>query len=132
MKETAPNVNQGPPPPPAPHISKPPSSVAPVSKPSTAITELSNDIEGGEAPMDMDTKDDEALGPVGIGQGGRFLYLVSTFLSCKPYIRHYVQVVIGISGITGRISGTGDGRIIPLVYLWMITRHRHRQLLIAR
>lgn len=56
MKETLPNTNQEPAPPPAPQISKP-AATEPTPTPTATVTQ--SDIEGGEAPMDMDTKDDD-------------------------------------------------------------------------
>lgn len=61
MKETVPATTQGPAPPPAPVISK--TAETPVPTPTLVPSQPSNDIEGGEAPMDMDTKDDEATTP---------------------------------------------------------------------
>ncbi|KAK7583770.1 hypothetical protein V9T40_004733 [Parthenolecanium corni] len=60
MKETLPNLNQEPTPPPAPLISKPKNS-----RSESVAEPLPNDIEGGEAPMDMDTKDDDIPESVG-------------------------------------------------------------------
>lgn len=69
MKETLPTINQGPLPPPAPTISKPTETVLPKPTPTASESYLNDDIEGGEAPMDMDTKDDEAPSPVGVATG---------------------------------------------------------------
>lgn len=66
MKETVPNTNQGPPPPPAPTISKSAEPTPAASTPTAPVTQSNNDIEGGEAPMDMDTKDDDSAAPVGV------------------------------------------------------------------
>lgn len=60
MKETMPILDQEPTPPPAPQISKPKSS-----RPESTAEPPPNDIEGGEAPMDMDTKDDDIPESVG-------------------------------------------------------------------
>lgn len=63
MKESMPPLSQDPTPPPAPHISKQKNTRSePIPEPPL------NDIEGGEAPMDMDTKDDDILESVGASE----------------------------------------------------------------
>lgn len=69
MKETLPSVNPGPPPPPAPQISKSNESQPPKSTPAASESRPANDIEGGEAPMDMDMNDDDVPPAVGVASG---------------------------------------------------------------
>lgn len=122
MKETLPTINQGPLPPPAPTISKPAETVLPKPTPTASESYLNNDIEGGEAPMDMDTKDDEAPSPVGVATGTCFFKmdcLVSIeFGEVFDFKVILFQEITGTNGVTGNLSGGGGGQEMQVQYRW--------------
>lgn len=130
MKETLPNLNQEPTPPPAPLISKPKNS-----RSESVAEPLPNDIEGGEAPMDMDTKDDDIPESVGASTNVPSLSIninVSFNFSYTKYQYLVFQVAVGTSGIIGPISGGGAGLEMQVQYLRQTMYPRRRLPLIVR